>query len=64
MNRMRPVSPNIVPTKKNKLKVISPKRRHLKRPISLEKSSRRPEPSTPVQKKKDKVDKVSKSTNS
>lgn len=48
-----------VPTKKNKIKPISPKRRHLKRPVSPEKPSRRPEPSTLTQlKKKDKVEKV------
>lgn len=56
MNRMI----ETVPTKKNKLKAISPKRRHLKRPVSpVEKPSRRLEPSTPtLAKKKDKVEKV------
>lgn len=57
MNRM--VEPERVPTKKNKLKPMSPKRRHLKRPVSPEKPSRRPEPSTPTLiKKKDKAEKV------
>lgn len=51
-----------VPSKK-KVKVLSPKRRHLKRPVSPEKQKllqRRPEPSAPLQtKKKDKgVEKV------
>jgi hypothetical protein len=59
MNRMRPTSPEPVPVKKNKLKAISPKRRHLKRPVSPEKLTRRAEPSTPtLAKKKDKVEKV------
>jgi hypothetical protein len=58
MNRLRPVSPD-VPRKKNKLKAISPKNRHLKRPVSPEKSLRRAEPSTPTPtKKKDKTEKV------
>lgn len=58
MNRL--VDSERVPTKKNKIKPISPKRRHLKaRPASPEKVSRRPEPSTPTQlKKKDKAEKV------
>lgn len=59
MNRMRPISPEPVPTKKSKLKALSPKRRHLKRPASPEKS-RRLEPSAPtLTKKKDKAEKVS-----
>lgn len=60
MNRMRPVSPEPerAPTKKGKLKAVSPKRRHVKRPASLEKA-RRPEPSNPTpSKKKDKNEKV------
>lgn len=57
MNRM--VETERVPPKKSKLKAPSPKRRHLKHPVSPEKA-RRLEPSTPTPaKKKDKADKVS-----
>ena len=57
---MRPISPDIehIPAKKNKIKDLSPKRRHLKRPLSPVEKSRR-EISSPVPaKKKDKSDKV------
>lgn len=62
VNRMRPISPDEiehVSNKKNKIKDLSPKRRHLKRPASpmIEKSRR--EISSPIlARKKDRSDKV------
>lgn len=60
VNRMHPMSPDEVEhisSKKNKIREISPKRRHLKRSASPFEKSRR-EIAPPVAKKRDKTDKV------
>lgn len=59
VNRMRPISPNVehITSKKNKIREISPKRRHLKRSASPFEKSRR-EIISPVAKKRDKGEKV------
>lgn len=57
MNRM--VDTERLASKKTKLKALSPKRRHLKRPVSPTEKLRRAEPSTITPtKKKDKIEKV------
>ena len=59
INRMRPMSPDEVEhISKKKVKDVSPKRRHLKRPASPEIEKTRREISSSVPRKKDKSDKV------
>ncbi|XP_070499955.1 serine/arginine repetitive matrix protein 1 isoform X2 [Chironomus tepperi] len=59
INRMRPMSPEEVEhISKKKVKDVSPKRRHLKRPASPEIEKTRREITSPIPRKKDKSDKA------